>query len=68
MKKSILALVLALAGCEDGGTASQDTGFADFVADQIVGTADDTDPAPINDLDFPDAGVEDEDLFTGLLD
>jgi hypothetical protein len=66
MKKSMFALVLALAGCDDGGT--QDTGFADFVADQIVKTADDTDPAPVNDLDFPDAGVEDEDLFTGLLD
>ncbi len=68
MRKTLLALVLALAGCGDGGTADQDTGFADFVADQIVATADDTDPAPINDLDFPDAGAEDEDLFTGLLD
>lgn len=68
MKKTLLALVLALAGCGDGGTAAQETGFRDFVTAEIATTADDTDPAPINDLEFPDADSEDEDLFAGILD
>jgi hypothetical protein len=68
MRKLLLSLVLAVAGCGDGGTADQDAGFAEFVSAQVVATSDSSDPVPINDLDFSDAGLMDEDLFAGLFD
>ncbi len=68
MRKLLFALVLAVAGCGDGGTADPGAGFAEFVSAQVVATADDTDPVPINDLDFSDADLMDDDLFEGLFD
>jgi hypothetical protein len=65
MRKLLFALALALSACSDGGT---EAGFADFVSVQLAETADDTDAAPINDLEFADAASEDEDLFAGIFD
>jgi hypothetical protein len=63
-RKALLSLALPLAGCGDGGTAAR---FPDFVSGRLAATADDTDPQPINDLDFNDAASE-EDLFAGIFD
>jgi hypothetical protein len=68
MRRLLVALVLAVAGCGDGGMADPDAAFAEFVSAQVVATADDSDAVPINDLDFSDADLMDEDLFAGLFD
>lgn len=65
-RKLLLALALVLPACSDGGSGGG--GFADFVADQLTMTADDTDAVPINDRDLSDAVFEDENLFDGILD
>ena len=67
-KLATLLLTALLVGCNGSGSGSPGrVDFETFVRDELAMTADDTEPADINDLDFVDLRLDDEDAFADLL-
>lgn len=59
------ALSLLCFGCSGGGSGDNNVQLESFVLDQIAQTAEDTDPVPINGLNF--VSNEDPAAFDGLF-
>ena len=70
MRKFLATLLLVAAGCSGDGlppAPQAQTNFEFFVRDQLAATADDTDPVDLNNIQFLDLLLRDENAFADLF-